>query len=106
LYENTLMKPVEIVLIRGGERWRRMMVEVNLTKVHCKQTWNCHNETPLNNLRMLIKMFLKRGNGNVNKDIKIDLSKIKVFILKFYSMKQIILYFQILSLISFSKLVQ
>jgi hypothetical protein len=35
LYENRIMKLVEIILTRGGKR-RRTMEEMNLPKVHCK----------------------------------------------------------------------
>jgi predicted DNA-binding antitoxin AbrB/MazE fold protein len=47
LYENGTMKPVEIVLISEGNGCGRMMEGVNLTKVHYKYVWKCHNETPV-----------------------------------------------------------
>jgi hypothetical protein len=41
MYENRIMKPVEIAL-RREERRGRMMEEVNLIKIYCKH----HNVTP------------------------------------------------------------
>jgi hypothetical protein len=41
------MKPVKIILNRGRKGYRRMMVEMNLTKVHCKHIQKCQNETSL-----------------------------------------------------------
>jgi hypothetical protein len=37
VYESRAMKPVECFK-KDGRR--------NLTKVHCKHIWKCHNETP------------------------------------------------------------
>jgi hypothetical protein len=39
------MKSVEIFL-RREEGDKGEMVGANPTKVHCKQKWKCHNETP------------------------------------------------------------
>jgi hypothetical protein len=49
LYESRTMKPVGIILSCGGGGLRRIMVGVNLTKVHCKHIWKCHSEIPLCN---------------------------------------------------------
>jgi hypothetical protein len=54
-YKNKTMRPVAIVLRR--REGMRMMEGVNVTKLHCKHIWKCHNETPCTT--MLIKMFLK-----------------------------------------------
>jgi hypothetical protein len=34
------------VLNEGEGLGGRMMVGINLTIVHCKHIWNCHNEPP------------------------------------------------------------
>jgi hypothetical protein len=46
MYENRMMKPVEIILRGGGEReyWR-----VGLVRVHCERVRKCENETLLYN---------------------------------------------------------
>jgi hypothetical protein len=47
VYENRIMKPVEIFLRRlmeGG--WGRMMESVNLIKIYCKHISKCHSESP------------------------------------------------------------
>jgi hypothetical protein len=41
------MKPVEIVLRRGGEGRRESDGEVNLTKIHCKHICKYHNVSPV-----------------------------------------------------------
>jgi hypothetical protein len=46
-YKNRIMKPVEIVFRKEEEVWGRMMMGLNITKVHYKHIWKCHNETPL-----------------------------------------------------------
>jgi hypothetical protein len=46
LYGIRKMKVVEIVLRREGGGWGRIMEGVNVTKVHCKHIWKCHNEIP------------------------------------------------------------
>jgi hypothetical protein len=51
LYDKRARKPVEIILSNKG---RRMMVGVNLNKIH---RWKCHNETPLYNEHTLIEML-------------------------------------------------
>jgi hypothetical protein len=42
-----------------------MMVEMNLTKVHCKHIWKCYNEPPhtinIVTYKNALKMFLKRA---------------------------------------------
>jgi hypothetical protein len=44
--KNRTMKPVKVLLRRWGGRFGRMMESMNLTKVHCKHIWKCHNEAP------------------------------------------------------------
>jgi hypothetical protein len=45
-YENSTVKLVEIVLSAGEDyEGGTVTVGVNLTKVHCKHVWKCHNET-------------------------------------------------------------
>jgi hypothetical protein len=44
IYENTIIKTVEIVLRRGGRG--RTMEGVNLFKIHCKHMCNYHNASP------------------------------------------------------------
>jgi hypothetical protein len=43
------MKTVEIASRSRGKEWGRMMVGVNLTKVHYRHIWKGHNECPLYN---------------------------------------------------------
>jgi hypothetical protein len=42
MYENTIMKSVEIVQ-RRGKGMREMMEEVNPIKIYCKHMYKCHN---------------------------------------------------------------
>jgi hypothetical protein len=46
MYENRIMKPVEIVLRMGKDRRGRMMEEVNLTKIYFKHIYKYHNVSP------------------------------------------------------------
>jgi hypothetical protein len=40
------MRPVETILMGEGG-YRRMMEEVNLTKIYCKHFCKCHNVPPV-----------------------------------------------------------
>jgi hypothetical protein len=46
LYENRIMKPVEIILRRRPGGRGRFMEGMKVTKVHCEQICKCHDETP------------------------------------------------------------
>jgi hypothetical protein len=46
MYENTIMKPVEIVLRRRREM-REKGRGVNLIKIYYKHICKCHNESPI-----------------------------------------------------------
>jgi hypothetical protein len=54
MYENSTMRPVEIVL-----RWGRRKKENNLrvkSEIYCQHMCTCHNESPMYNNYMLIKI--------------------------------------------------
>jgi hypothetical protein len=61
VYENRRMKPVEIVLGRGGRERRggRAMEGVNLTKIYCKHICKYHHVSPVQ---------LLYANKNVKKE--------------------------------------
>jgi hypothetical protein len=61
MYENRIMKAVDIVLRREEEGCGRMMKGVNVIKVHGKHVSKCHNEFPhTTNICKQIKIILKK----------------------------------------------
>jgi hypothetical protein len=46
IYGNRILKPIEIVLRRVGEKRGRMMEGVNLTKIYYKHICKYHNISP------------------------------------------------------------
>jgi hypothetical protein len=50
------------LVLRREEGRGRMMVGMNLTKVHCKHIWKCHHETPPVQLIYANKMFKNMAN--------------------------------------------
>jgi hypothetical protein len=56
VYENRIMKLVEVVLRRGRRGRRENDEGMNLIEIHYKHICKRHNETPLYNYYMLIKM--------------------------------------------------
>jgi hypothetical protein len=49
LYENRIVKPIEIVVRIEEDEGGKMMDGVNLTKVCCEHIWKCHSDSPLYN---------------------------------------------------------
>jgi hypothetical protein len=60
MYENRTMKPIELVPRNGEGEEGSVMEGMGLIGVHCVHVQKHHNETPLYNKYMLIKMIKER----------------------------------------------
>jgi hypothetical protein len=49
MYEYGTLKPVKVILRRGGERGR-IMEGMNQAWVYCTHIWKCHKGTPCTNI--------------------------------------------------------
>jgi hypothetical protein len=58
MYKYGPLKPVKVIFKRGGRRGK-IMEGMKQTWVQYMFIWKCHNETPLYNYHILIKIFFK-----------------------------------------------
>jgi hypothetical protein len=65
------MKPLAIAWSGPGRGVERERFGGNLTNVQYKSIWNCHNESPLYNECIIIKIFLKKFMDKIWKKWKL-----------------------------------